>query len=198
MKSDDFLNELIDQMSFELHFPNYELCDAGTKLAERLKSGDVGVNQLDRCCCQYDLANAATKGIGRARDYAILAEQALSRMLNGEASSDKRVAALMTACCMVSKITFKKLLGESKEDFLSRKEIMAKKQERIKKKPKNSVGQRVNDKFSRFYYSPAYAGVDKLLKASRVPRLRALEWLEEQDAYNFHRQVRNKKRRRYL
>ena len=74
---------------------------------------------------------------------------------------------------------------------------MAKKKKRIKRiaeKPRRETNTRVNDKFSLFYYYPrhyaAYAGVEKLSKTSRVPRLRALEWLEEQDTYNLHRQVR--------
>ena len=128
-----FLNDLIDQIPFELHFPNYEFCGAGTKLAERLERGQVGVNPLDRCCRQHDLAYAATKGIGRARADAILAEQALSRMLNGEASSDERVAALMTACCMVSKITFEKLLGRIKRGFSRAKKNHGKEKGKNKK-----------------------------------------------------------------
>ena len=41
VKSGDFLNDSKDQIPFELHFPNYEFCGAGTELAERFAAGKL-------------------------------------------------------------------------------------------------------------------------------------------------------------
>lgn len=70
------------------------------------------------------------------------------------------------------------------------------KRKRVKKKQENLF----HKKLQRLYYDPphysAYAGIEKLAIASREPRSRVLEWLEGEDAYNMHRQVRKRFPRR--
>ena len=102
------LNELIDLLPFEMHVPGYRFCGPGTKLKERLQRGDVGVNPLDEACRQHDIAYA-DKNVSRRQADRLLAEQAFSRMLAGDTLPDERTMAMMTACCMVSKITFEKI-----------------------------------------------------------------------------------------
>ena len=50
------LDALIDLLPFEMHVPYYKFCGPGTKLAERIERGDIGINLLDEACRQHDLA----------------------------------------------------------------------------------------------------------------------------------------------
>lgn len=45
-----------DALPVELHIPNYQYFVAGTKLAKRLASGDLGINKLDKACKDHDIA----------------------------------------------------------------------------------------------------------------------------------------------
>ena len=129
------LDALIDLLPFEMHVPHYKFCGPGTKLAERVERGDVGINPLDEACRQPDLAYTDPNSDRRQADR-ILAQYAFSRMLAEETPSDERTVAMMTACCMVSKITFEK--------FFSRiKKVMRK---RDKKDKKSKRGQIKEDK----------------------------------------------------
>lgn len=50
-----FVNNMIDGLPFEMHLPGgYQYCGPGTKLDERLKRNDPGINELDRACKQHD------------------------------------------------------------------------------------------------------------------------------------------------
>lgn len=51
-----FVNSLINKLPFELHLPRYSYCGPGTKLEERLKRGDPGINKLDEACKDHDIA----------------------------------------------------------------------------------------------------------------------------------------------
>ena len=99
------LDAIIDLMPFEMHGPGYKFCGPGTKLAERLERGDTGINPLDDACREHDIAYSDSSTNRRKADR-ILAERAFSRMLAGDTPPDERTLAMMTACCMVSKITF--------------------------------------------------------------------------------------------
>ena len=101
------LDALIDLLPFELNFPGgYEFCGAGTHLDQRLQQGDQGINPLDKACLQHDLAYDSDKD--RRKADRKLADKAFARMLSFDAEPGERTAALVTACCMVSKITFEK------------------------------------------------------------------------------------------
>ena len=84
------------------------------ELAERIQRGDIGINPLDEACRQHDLAYNNPSSNRRQADR-ILAEYAFSRMLAGETPPDERTVAMMTACCMVSKITFEKFFSRIKK-----------------------------------------------------------------------------------
>ena len=129
------LDALIDLLPFEMHVPHYKFCRPGTKLAERIERGDVRINPLDQACRQHDLAYTDSNSNRRQADR-VLAQYAFSRILAEETPSDERTVAMMTACCMVSKITFEK--------FFSRiKNVMRK---RDKKDKKSKRGQIKKDK----------------------------------------------------
>lgn len=107
------IDRLIDSLPFEVHFPGMEFCGPGTRLEERLAAGQRGVNLLDRACLQHDLAYAK-KG-KRTKADRDLAERAFSRLLAIDADPHERTAALVTTCCMVSKIGFDKLFSRIKK-----------------------------------------------------------------------------------
>ena len=107
------LDAIIDLLPFEMHVPHYKFCGPGTKLAERIERGDVGINSLDEVCRQHDLAYTDSNS-DRRQAHRVLAQYAFSRMLAEETPSDKRTVAMMTACYMVSKITFEKFFSRIK------------------------------------------------------------------------------------
>ena len=107
VQNNSVIDSLIDLLPFEMNFPGLEFCGPGSHLEERLNRGEQGVNQLDKACLQHDLVYAA-KDKDRRKADRILADKAFSRMLSFDAEPDERTAALVTACCMISKITFEK------------------------------------------------------------------------------------------
>ena len=109
-EKDSVLDNHIDLLSFEMHVPGYKFCGPGTKLAERIPRGDIGINPLDEACRQHDLAYNKPSSNCRQADR-ILAEYAFSHMLAGESPLDERTVVMMTVCCMVSKITFEKFFS---------------------------------------------------------------------------------------
>ena len=118
-EKDSVLDNLIDLLPFEMHVPGYKFCGPGTKLAERIQRGDIGINPLDEACRQHDLTYNNPNSNRRQADR-ILAEYAFSRMLDGETPPDERTVAMMTACCMVSKITFEKFFSRIKKAIKKR------------------------------------------------------------------------------
>ena len=94
------LDALIDLLLFELNVPSYKFLGPGMKLAERLKRGQVGVNPLDEFSRLHDEENARKNG-----------NSAFLRMLAGDTPGYERTLAMMTACCMIRKITFEKFFS---------------------------------------------------------------------------------------
>lgn len=101
---------LVELLPFEMHLPGHEFCGPGTNLEKRLKNGDRGISKLDSACREHDIAYAG-KGDKRKADQKLV-DQAFSRMLAGDTEPDERTAALVTACCMVSKITFERCFNK--------------------------------------------------------------------------------------
>lgn len=99
------LDVLIDLLPFQMHIPTCEFCGAGTSL-EKLQKPCQPKNLLDQACLSHDLAYANNKD--RRKADRILADKAFSRMFAAQVEPDERTAALITACCMISKITFEK------------------------------------------------------------------------------------------
>ena len=89
------LDALIDLLPFEMHVPHYKFCGPGTRLAERIERGDVGINPLDEACRQHDLAYTDSNSDRRQADL-VLAQYAFSRMLAEETPSDERTVTMMS------------------------------------------------------------------------------------------------------
>ena len=98
------LDSLIDLLPFQMHIPSYEFCGGGTQLDRQHLP--TPKNKLDAACMAHDLAYVNNED--RRRADRILADKAFSRMFSAQVEPDERTAALITACCMISKITFEK------------------------------------------------------------------------------------------
>lgn len=135
---ESFLDALIDLLPFEMHVPGYKFCGPGTKLSKRIKQGDVGINLMDEACREHDIAYS-DKNTNRQQADRKLAEKAFSRMLAGETPPDERTVAMMTACCMVSKITFEKFFKRIKKaiKLSDKKKNSDKKEKTVKSKKTN-------------------------------------------------------------
>ncbi|KAJ8671433.1 hypothetical protein QAD02_002692 [Eretmocerus hayati] len=129
------LDTLIDLLPFEMNVPGYRFLGPGTKLAERLERGEVGVCPLDDYAREHDIAYA-NKNADRRKADRVLAERAFSRMLASQVDPDERTLALMTACCMVSKITFEKLFSRITKAITGNKK---KNQAKKKKSPRKHL-----------------------------------------------------------
>lgn len=100
-----FVNSLINNLPYELHLPGYKFCGPGTRLEDRLKRGDRGVNALDESCRKHDVAYAQNKDLGaRHKADDILANDALAVLKSKEASVGERLSALGVAGVMKAKV----------------------------------------------------------------------------------------------
>ena len=140
------LDTLIDLLPFELHPSKYKFLDPGTKLKERLERGEVGVNPLDEFAPVHDIVYASRTGDRRKADR-VLAKRALSQMLEDDTPRNERFLAMMTACCMVSKITLEKLVSRVSKELKrcdNKKKIKLKSGEKTKdgEKEKNCARQK--------------------------------------------------------
>ncbi|CAB0029091.1 unnamed protein product [Trichogramma brassicae] len=199
------LDMICDMMPFEMHVPGYRFLGPGTKLAKRLERGDVGINQLDEACREHDMANS-DKNADRTKADRLLAERAFKRLLAGDTPPDERTFAMMTVCCMVSKITFEKFFSKIKKS-IGRKNKKNKKKIQATVVAAATAGNKSKKKkkmsnFEKIYFSPAhpavYAGAARLKQAVRKQHKNdeVSAWLEQQDAYNLHTPVIRKFPRR--
>lgn len=99
-----FLSNIINRMPFEAHLPGYQYCGPGTKLKKRLRTGDPGINELDKACKSHDIAYDLFPG-DRQRELADLAliDKAEKRMKSANASRGERLAASVVKGIMTVK-----------------------------------------------------------------------------------------------
>ena len=57
------IQKWISKLGVEFHWPGYQYIDPGTKLAKRLKRGDLGINLLDRLAKQHDIDYSKAKSL---------------------------------------------------------------------------------------------------------------------------------------
>lgn len=110
-----FIDATIDSLPFEIHVPNFQFLGPGTKLAERLALNQTGINPLDRAALAHDLAYSRNED-RRVADKKLI-DVAFSRIAAKNSDSLERSAALMTACCLVSKITLEKFCSRVRRAF---------------------------------------------------------------------------------
>lgn len=103
------INSVIDKLPFEMHLPGYRYCGPGTKLEERLKRGDAGINQLDEACKIHDIAYASNNSkIKRMADQD-LRSKAWQRIKAKDSSFGEKSAALTVAGLMKLKSGVEKI-----------------------------------------------------------------------------------------
>ena len=57
------IQKWLGKTGMEFHWPGYQYMGPGTKLKERLKRGDPGINRLDRIAKQHDIDYSKSKNI---------------------------------------------------------------------------------------------------------------------------------------
>lgn len=116
------VNSLINNLPFETHLPGYQYCGPGTKLAERLKRGDPGINLLDQACKEHDIVYSKFKE-PEDRNIAdkILAGKAWQRVKSNDASFGERANALLVSNIMNAKVKLGMGLKKSKTCKKSKK-----------------------------------------------------------------------------
>jgi len=102
---ENLLNQAIDALPIELHLPGgYNYCGPGTKLKERLKRGDRGINKLDEACKEHDISYSKhSDSESRSIADRVLAEKAWQRLKSSDASLGERAASLAVATAMKAK-----------------------------------------------------------------------------------------------
>lgn len=119
------VNKSIDLLPVELHLPGYQYCGPGTKLTQRLRRGDPGINKLDAACKDHDIAYSKySDSSNRAKADRILAERAWERAKSNDASFSERLAAYAVTGVMNTKSKLgrgiKKRKRRSKKSTLSK------------------------------------------------------------------------------
>lgn len=110
-----FVDSMIDALPYEVHLPNFQFLGPGTRLTERLARGERGINALDRAALNHDLAYARNENRQLADQELI--NVAFARIAAPDAEGEERAAALITACCLVSKVTLEKFCARVRKAF---------------------------------------------------------------------------------
>ncbi|XP_022193867.2 uncharacterized protein LOC111051632 isoform X1 [Nilaparvata lugens] len=101
------VNQVIDILPIELHFPGYHYCGPGTNLEDRLARGDPGINKLDKACKEHDIAYLRSSDTAsRAVADRILAQQSWRIATSSDAGLSERISALKVASIMKAKAEF--------------------------------------------------------------------------------------------
>lgn len=105
MEGKGLVNNIINYLPFELHLPGYNYCGPGTKLSERIKREDKGVNKLDEYCKQHDIAYMKSQNlVDRHRADKILMKMAKKRARSSHASAGEKLAANLVNKSMLIKV----------------------------------------------------------------------------------------------
>lgn len=124
MLKDGLLNNLINNLPFELHLPGYNYCGPGTKLRQRLAQGDRGINPLDELCKHHDIAYSKSSDLKeRHKADLVLLKMAKKRAIATDASFGEKVAADFVNKTMLAKVSsgagfkksFKKIVSHTKK-----------------------------------------------------------------------------------
>ena len=102
------LNDIINNLPFEVHVPGYQYLGPGTKLYKRLKEGDQGINDLDRAAMKHDIFYRDHKDTKSRNEIADkeLQDEALKIVLSNDEPITERLVALPTAGAMWLKRKF--------------------------------------------------------------------------------------------
>lgn len=99
------LDKTLFAIPYELHVPGYQFCGPNTKLEERLKRGDTGINGLDTACKYHDIAYAQSNDLKMRHEAdKVLAKRALERFHAKNSSWKEKMVALGVAGAMKAKV----------------------------------------------------------------------------------------------
>ena len=167
-KGRGLLNKLIDSLPFEAHLPgDYRYCGPGTRLEERLKRGDPGINPLDEACKFHDIAYSKTADTAERNKADLeLADRAWQRVKASDSSLGEKAAAYAVTNAM--KLKAKLGMGLSPATTATTSKMKKKKKNETKKKKKVTVKKKTTPQCStttaRIIPIPKTgAGVKKLL-----------------------------------
>lgn len=105
-KGGSLLDKAIDKLPIELHIPGYHFCGPGTKLTQRLKRGDKGINKLDTACKAHDIAYWKNKGgVERRKADSLLGQRAWARFRASDSTFGEKLNALAVSGIMKAKST---------------------------------------------------------------------------------------------
>lgn len=131
------LNSAINNLPFEMHMPGYQFCGPGTKLKQRLKSGQQGIDGLDRACRMHDIAyDGSTVMKDRKIADKMLLERAMDRVKSKNANVREKLAALTVAGLMKAKSAIGAGVHTPKKNI---KTVKIKKKKKKKNSKKNST-----------------------------------------------------------
>lgn len=156
MKGRGLINSTINNLPFELHLPGYNYCGPGTKLQERIKRGDKGINGLDTACMQHDIAYDKYSSLADRHTADLeLYKMAKQRMKDKSAGKGEKLASWLVSKVMKSKIK----AGAGIKSF---KQLVSKIRTELKKSKKGNIINR------------AYTAAKKIFPNThhmRIPRL---------------------------
>lgn len=105
MSGSGLVNNIINNLPFELHLPGYNYCGPGTKLKERLLRGDRGINKLDEACMQHDIAYSKYSDLTQRHKADIeLINMAKQRIKSANASKGEKLASWLVNKIMKTKL----------------------------------------------------------------------------------------------
>lgn len=104
MKGEGLVNNLINNLPFELHIPGYQFCGPGTRLRERLARGERGINKLDNACMQHDIAYNSHNTEDRRKADVQLINMAKQRMKSKDATKGEKIASWFVNKIMKTKV----------------------------------------------------------------------------------------------
>lgn len=101
-RGNGILNDVINKLPFECHItPYYQYCGAGTKLHDRLRRGDQGINPLDAACKTHDIAYSIHRDIAKRHEAdAVLEQEAWRRVQANDSSMGEKTAAWLVTNAM--------------------------------------------------------------------------------------------------
>lgn len=107
MKGSGLMNDIINNLPFEMHYPGYNYLGPGTKLDKRLARDDKPINKLDEAAKEHDIFYKHHKNV-KDRHHAdlILENKAWNQVLDPNSNIGEKTAAYITTNAMKLKRYF--------------------------------------------------------------------------------------------
>nr|AUH25524.1 CAP [Spodoptera frugiperda]DAC81444.1 TPA_asm: PLA2X [Spodoptera moth adintovirus 1] len=159
MQGGGLVNNIIENLPFELHLPGYNYCGPGTKLQKRLLRGDRGINKLDEACMHHDIAYANHTDLSHRHKADLqLMNMAKQRLKSKDAGKGEKLSSWLVSKVMKAKLKS----GAGVKTF---KHFVSKIKSKLKK---------IKHKDSKALITAAYLAAKKIfpkIQKIRVPRV---------------------------